>query len=133
MSEIQKFDPSLLMAGVRDRIKATFVSLIPDDQWERLCQKEMHEFFEPSKDRWGNREKMSSFSEVCNEVLRGMAKEKVIDFMNDFSQPMWDSVTNKAKPNELFKEFLLKHASEIFVATFGSMFAECVRNMPRQY
>lgn len=33
MGEVEKFDPSKLMDGVRDRIKATFVALIPDDQW----------------------------------------------------------------------------------------------------
>jgi hypothetical protein len=45
-SEIEKFDPSTLMQGVRDRIKATFVSLIPDEQWEVLVQKEINAFFE---------------------------------------------------------------------------------------
>lgn len=39
MTEIQKFDPSTLMEGVKERIKATFVSLIPDDQWEALCKR----------------------------------------------------------------------------------------------
>ena len=31
---VEKFDPSKLMDGVKDRIKATFVALIPDTQWE---------------------------------------------------------------------------------------------------
>jgi len=43
----EKFDPSKLMDGVRDRIKATFVSLIPDDQWEVMVKKEIDAFFEP--------------------------------------------------------------------------------------
>ena len=29
----EKFDPSKLMQGVKDRIKATFAGLIPDEQW----------------------------------------------------------------------------------------------------
>lgn len=45
--EIQKFDPSTLMQGVKDRIKATFVSLIPDEQWEEMVQKEINAFFTP--------------------------------------------------------------------------------------
>ena len=43
--KIEKFDPSTLMQGVKDRIKATFVSLIPDGQWEELVQKEIDAFF----------------------------------------------------------------------------------------
>lgn len=42
---IEKFDPSKLMDGVRDRIKATFVSMIPDAQWEQLVKAECDKFF----------------------------------------------------------------------------------------
>ena len=41
---IEKFDPSKLMDGVKDRIKSTFVSLIPDDAWEAMVEKEIYVF-----------------------------------------------------------------------------------------
>lgn len=41
---VEKFDPSKLMEGVKDRIKATFVSLIPDDAWEQMLEKEIYIF-----------------------------------------------------------------------------------------
>lgn len=41
---IEKFDPSKLMEGVKDRIKSTFVSLIPDDAWEKMVEKEIYVF-----------------------------------------------------------------------------------------
>lgn len=43
---LEKFDPSKLMEGVKDRIKSTFVSLIPDDKWEEMVDKEIKSFFE---------------------------------------------------------------------------------------
>lgn len=43
-NEIEKFDPSKLMDGVKDRIKATFVSLIPDEAWEQMLEKEIYVF-----------------------------------------------------------------------------------------
>lgn len=43
-NEIEKFDPSKLMNGVKDRIKATFVSLIPDDMWNAMVEKEIYIF-----------------------------------------------------------------------------------------
>lgn len=42
--QIEKFDPSKLMEGVKDRIKATFVSLIPDDMWNQMVEKEIFIF-----------------------------------------------------------------------------------------
>ena len=44
-NEVEKFDPSKLMDGVKDRIKATFVSLIPDEQWEQMVETESKKFF----------------------------------------------------------------------------------------
>ena len=41
---IEKFDPSKLMDGVKDRIKSTFVSLIPDGAWEAMVEKEIYIF-----------------------------------------------------------------------------------------
>lgn len=44
-NQVEKFDPSTLMQGVKDRIKATFVSLVPDDKWEQMVQNEIDAFF----------------------------------------------------------------------------------------
>lgn len=44
MNDIEKFDPSKLMDGVKDRIKATFVSLIPDEAWDQMLAKEIYIF-----------------------------------------------------------------------------------------
>ena len=43
-NQIEKFDPSKLMEGVKDRIKSTFVSLIPDEMWEQMVEKEIYIF-----------------------------------------------------------------------------------------
>ena len=43
-NQIEKFDPSKLMDGVKDRIKATFVSLIPDNAWSDMVEKELYIF-----------------------------------------------------------------------------------------
>lgn len=43
-NQIEKFDPSKLMDGVKDRIRATFVSLIPDDAWSSMVEKELYVF-----------------------------------------------------------------------------------------
>lgn len=42
--QVEKFDPSRLMEGVKDRIKSTFVSLIPDEIWNQMVEKEIYIF-----------------------------------------------------------------------------------------
>ena len=39
--EIIKYDASKVMEGVKDKIKATFVDLIPDDKWEEMIKTEI--------------------------------------------------------------------------------------------
>lgn len=124
---VEKFDPSRLMEGVRDRIKATFVSLIPDDQWETMVQKEIKEFFEPTKDRWGNRHEMSSFSIVCNEVMRDIVKIQVIDAMEKFQSTEWHN--GELIVNETLKKALIDNAGELFVAMIGSQVQSVISNM----
>lgn len=65
--DIQKFDPSTLMQGVKDRIKATFVSLIPDEQWEIMVEKEINTFF--------NLEQTITFSEIKKYPTNGFHQE----------------------------------------------------------
>lgn len=43
-NQVEKFDPAKLMDGVKDRIKSTFVSLIPDDMWAQMIEKEIYIF-----------------------------------------------------------------------------------------
>ncbi len=73
--EIEKFDPSKLMDGVKDRIKATFVSLIPDDQWEVMCNTEMQKFFTPIKSQYGNGTEPSEFQKLATELMREHCRE----------------------------------------------------------
>ncbi len=70
-TELEKFDPSKLMDGVKDRIKATFVSLIPDAQWEQLCDTEMKKFFEPTWSGYNNKDKNpSQFETIVKDLMK---------------------------------------------------------------
>lgn len=126
MTEIQKFDPSQLMQGVRDRIKATFVSLIPDAQWEQLCQKEIDEFFNPKRE-YGNYKDISSFSKVCSEVLHDITKDQVQRALEKYESTIWNN--NELVVNDLLKESLLKNASELFAAMVGSQVQRVILEM----
>jgi hypothetical protein len=105
MTDLQKFDPATLMQGVRDRIKATFVSLIPDVQWEQLVQKEIDDFFRPGFNR--KETNGSTFQDVCIQELTVMAREKL-------------------------SELLMEHAPAIFVSVLSSLMSQVVYQMQNQ-
>ena len=81
MSEIQKFDPNSLMQGVRDKIKSSFVDLIPDEQWNQMVQKEIDDFFQPKSTNNYNEYK-SNFQILIRNVLNEDAKQRLIDILN---------------------------------------------------
>lgn len=129
-TEIQKFDPASLMDGVRSRIKATFVSLIPDEHWDQLCQKEIDTFFR-EKDQYhnSNRTYKSDFQEVCKEVLTEVSKEKIGEYLKQYDATVWTN--DGIQASEKLKELIIKMAPEIFAATFANMFQSAVSQMKR--
>ena len=131
MSDLQKFDPSTLMEGVRQRIKATFVSLIPDEQWDQLCQKEVDNFFKEyeTNNNYNNRTYKSEFREVCKEILTEVSKEKIKVFLSEYDSTTW--VDDGFKCSDKLAELIIKLAPEIFSATFGNMFQNAVSQMKR--
>lgn len=101
---IEKFDPSKLMDGVKDRIKATFVSLIPDVQWEQMCKVEMDKFFQPipKKDYYGKVESYlpSEFETIVMNLMREQCTLFIKDLISkpEYSmEKIWDSsITGKS-------------------------------------
>ncbi len=119
-NQVEKFDPSTLMQGVKDRIKATFLSFIPDDQWEVLIKKEVDAFFDSEQTlifaekekykegAWNSTKyatleiKQSPFRalvwEHCYKVTENILKEKIT---KEYFSNVWDGsdyeLTNKMK------------------------------------
>lgn len=131
MSEIQKFDPSQLMQGVRDRIKATFVSLIPDEQWEQMIKKEADGFF-AKKENYSNRDYISDFQQECRKVMNDVAKEKVILFMKTYDHQLWNGNIDMPEPTDALKQLLLKMAPELFVGMMSNMIQKTISEISRR-
>ncbi len=128
-TQVQKFDPSALMQGVRDRIKATFVSLIPDAQWEQLTQKEIDDFFKPRDDYRSQRDwrSMSDFQKICFEEFEKLVREKIHEMLQEYTSSNWSD--NGPKMSEELKKLLVENSDKIFAQMLGSMFQSAVNGM----
>lgn len=127
-NDIEKFDPSKLMDGVRDRIKATFVSLIPDDQWQKLVESEINKFF-ANTDNYND--KRSPFRKIVDEELTKLAKEKISEGLKAYTNETWNN--NQLVISDLLREHLINNSSQIFASAFSSMFQQVVNSLPRSY
>lgn len=131
--QVEKFDPSKLMDGVKDRIKATFVSLIPDAQWEQMCNAEMKKFFEPTWGGYDNREKKpSEFEKIVTELM----KEQCQSYLKElFSRPEYSVQTiwgnssygtsgDKAQLSDHLDKMIKEKMPEMMQAMFTSVMSD---------
>jgi hypothetical protein len=118
---VQPYDPARLMDAVRDRIKAEFVGLIPEDAWRQMVDAEIKRFFARTtvQTNYGRdtETRPSPFESLVAEMMRERSKELVRQAL----EAQWDNTTQEhASP--LLAECLAKYGQDIFAATFRGMF-----------
>jgi hypothetical protein len=130
-NEIEKFDPSTLMQGVKDRIKATFVSLIPDDKWGEMVDSEIKKFFELKdglNEYHSRNSKTSHFTDVVFQVLTEECKKKCVEIINHPDYTIgWDS--NKQTVSETLKKRLIDNMPEIMASMMENMMANAIQQL----
>lgn len=127
--EIEKFDPSKLMEGVKDRIKATFVSMIPDDRWEELVKQVVDGFFtaRPGGRYSGDSVGKTQFEELVHQELTGFCRTKLKAILES------DEFSRKWNGGEyVMSEKLMEKMIELAPKMFVSMMAQSVDNVRNQ-
>lgn len=157
--QIEKFDPSKLMEGVKDRIKATFVSLIPDDAWEKMVEKEIYIFTEgrikierkyidgqyqdtevrePYKQAGFvgldnlRDEDISPLQKMIREELRERFKQNLVEFLQSEEYQGYWGQYGRPLVGDAVKKVLTENADTIFVNFMGSMMQMAIESMRSQ-
>lgn len=126
--EIQKFDPSKLMDGVKDRIKATFVSLIPDDAWDQMVKTEVDKFFKKGELGYTSRQMASDFDIIVRSMLEAEAKSRLVKYLeSEEFQSIW---ANNGQPTtaKAVEDIIVKNSGEILVNMFGGLFTSMLQD-----
>jgi hypothetical protein len=123
--EIIKYDASKVMEGVKDKIKATFVDLIPDDKWEEMIKTEIDKWLK--SDNWNKSEFQQlvnkCLSEVIGEKLSAMIREKYIS-------EIWEN--GQIQPTEELKKLIIENAGKVLLGMLGNEVQQALNNM-RKY
>lgn len=128
-NELEKFDSASIMDNVRDRIKATFIGLIPNDVWEGMIQKEINQFFQMS-DKW-DPDKLTGFQKLVKGVVEEFSKQKIQEMLTTFQTGIWDNLNGCYEPTQIFKDIIIKNAPEIFASVFQGMASQVVYQMKK--
>jgi len=123
--EIEKYDPSRLMEMVRDRIRATYVSLIPETQWTQMVQKEINTFF-TEYDTGYRTERISPFRKIVYSELEKKAKEIANRYLESISSNQWEN--DKCVPGEFVKQLFAEKSGEILLGVLGGMVQNAINN-----
>ena len=128
--KVQKFDPSKLMDGVKDRIRAEFASLIPDDAWQEMVKKEVDYFFYRKEDEgYSSRRSSSQFERMCNTLLEKECKERFGEYLKSAE---FSTVYNeKGSPiaSQAVERFIVENSGKVLASFFGNMMQGALDNM----
>ena len=124
---VEKFDPSKLMDGVKDRIKSTFVSLIPDGQWEQMVKNEIDDFINKRKKSSWSQETESKFSILVHETIAMILKDKIKKQLEEFIGNRYDEKITPAL-DKLIKE----NAESLISGMMGNMLRNAISLMNQQ-
>lgn len=129
MADIEKFNPATLMDGVRDRIKATFVSLIPEEQWEKLVQSEVDRFFNTNKDVYNNRsDRYTDFQLIVRQELEKATRERLTELLRSPEYLSTYSPDTGVQTSEFIAKFLTDNAQKVFANMLTQTFQLCLQS-----
>lgn len=126
-----------LADAIRDRVRSSIVSVIPDEQIDKLVKSEFDSFFKiPERPHWSSDAgKGSPFQEAVKREIDVFVKEKVQaevqDQLNAFTQATWDDA-GKSFVAQFVKEYA-PYALEGVAAAMVTSAMNNLRNNPDNY
>lgn len=121
-TQVQKFDPATLMHGVKDRIKSTFVSLIPEEQWKEMIEKEVGKFFREYELRQYDIRYVSDFSVLVNSLLKEEAEKRMKEYLGSPEfQTVWTD-NGSGIISQAIREMMIENSGLILCNMYQEMF-----------
>lgn len=131
-NEVQKFDPSLLMEGVKARIRAEFASLIPDEAWTQMVEKEVQSYFHDKFENNYRNERTSKFEDLIRNLLTEETKKRFAVYISSAEfERVWGKDGLPAC-SEAVKKMIVDNSGEILISFFGGMFEGMLSNFKMQ-
>jgi len=128
---VAPYDPAKLMDAVRDRIKAEFVGLIPEDAWKQMVKAEVDRFFQQQDAyNYGYNEHRKAlptqFQTVVWKALEEDTKARVKAFLESPEWAgEWDS-NGQRKASEAVKKIVVEKSGEIVASLLANVMQQAI-------
>ena len=129
-NEVAPYDPKRLMDAVRDRIKAEFVGLIPEDTWKKMVKTEVEQFFAEKHDNaYGTRRELpSDFQRVVWQELDKATRAKMKEYLESEEwQGHWKK--NQLVAGKAVRKLVVEKSGEIMANVLGSAIQATIEDM----
>ena len=119
-NEVALINIESLKDKVSDKIRASFVDLIPEDAWKAMVEKEIKRFITPPKPAYDDKNPLSPLEGLIREELKSIfgaiIKEefKRPEYVNQWHQ-------NGKSGNDFVKDIIKDNMPQIIQAVVGSM------------
>lgn len=126
MDEVKPFNPNDIMKGVKDRIKATFVGMIPDEQWEEMIKKECDDFLNGRvNNSWGanNKRYFPEFKAVVQEELQNECRKRMKEYLDSPEFEVKWSEYGKTACSKAVENMIVENSGIMLVNMFGNVFS----------
>lgn len=115
---VTKFDPARLMDAVRDRIKAEFVALIPEDAWHKLIDGIVVEFM------------VKGLKELVIEELKKEVGKRLCEYFSSQEwNGQWNMHTQNTDAGEQARKIITENVPAIVTAAIGYAFQGVIDGM----
>ncbi len=123
------FSPASLQDKVQERIRASFVDLIPEDAWKVMVEREISYFTSPS--RRGD-ELVTPIGLMIQEEIRNRLKEKLKAYLDTVIQTEWDEGLQAYVPAAFAKEIAASMGPLLVQQMFSGVIHSAVELMKHE-
>lgn len=131
---IAPYDATKLMDAVRDRIKAEFVGMIPEEAWKQMVAAEVKKFFEQSQaPAYHDRQMLpSGFQKIVWEEMDKEIRARMKTFLSSEEwNCRWEGGTKK-DASEAVAKIVVEKSGEILSAILKGAIQSAVEEMRRR-
>lgn len=100
---------------IKDKIRAEFANLIPDDMWKGMVQSVVSEFITDKKDGYSGRASESPIKAMIRQEIEKMAKAHLTAELDRLGTVSWNSYGQQVAA-EAIKKMISEHFAEMLAA-----------------
>lgn len=113
---------------IRDRIRADFVELMPDDLWGKMVESVVSTFTSPEKDSYGRETgKPSPLAQLITKEIEALAQQSVQQELSRLDANYWGQWGHKAA-NDAVMKMVTENMPDIMASIQNSMASMMVMN-----